>query len=367
MADHAAAGRSRLLLVGAGHAHLHLLQHADRLAGAGYAVTVVAPRRFDYSGVASAVATGGRGADEGSVDVAALAARGGVTHRDATVAAVDPAAREVSLDDGERLGWDRLCLNLGSVTALPTGVRPGPRVLPVKPLHRLHDLRRHLADPPAGRGHRVTVLGGGPSGVELAGRLAARDDVARVRLLEHGPRLLPGLPRRAGRRVADLLAGRGVDVRTGAGVDALDDEHTVLADGSRLAHDLALVATGLVPPPLVRDAPLGGPRGVPVRGTLRHRDHDDVHAVGDCADFLPRPLPRVGVHGVRQAPVLLDALLAGADGRPAPVYRPQRQALAVLDLGGGTALAVRGRWWWLGPAALAVKHRIDDRWLAGYR
>ena len=141
----------------------------------------------------------------------------------------------------------------------------------------------------------------------------------------------------------------------------------MLRDGTRVPHDTVVLATGLAPPPLATRSPLGGSDGFPVRDTLQHRDHDDVYAAGDCADFLPGPLPRIGVHGVRQGPVLLAALQARIAGAPAPVYRPQRQALAILDLGAGTGLAVRGGWWWLGRASLALKHRIDRRWIDGYR
>jgi hypothetical protein len=46
---------------------------------------------------------------------------------------------------------------------------------------------------------------------------------------------------------------------------------------------------------------------------------------------------------------------------------PQRRALLILNLGDGTALAVRGRWWWHGRAALGLKDWIDTRWLARLR
>ena len=92
-------------------------------------------------------------------------------------------------------------------------------------------------------------------------------------------------------------------------------------------------------------------------------------AVGDCARFTPRPLPRIGVHGVRQAPVLLAALEARGRGEDADqhVYRPREHFLSVLDLGAGHALATRARWWWGGRGALMLKRRIDRRWIESYR
>lgn len=357
----------RLLLVGAGHAHLHLLRHASRLDAAGYRTTLVAPARFDYSGAASGIAAGGRDPAEGQIDVAALVRHRQVDHRQGVVTAVDPFTRTAITDDGSYLEWDVVSFNIGSIAFVPPASTSAGAVVGVKPLSELVTLRERLASPPAGRGHHVTVVGAGASGIELAAHLASRSDTDRVHLLERGTQVGGFLPRRAARRLVGLLDARGVRILTAADPERIEEDAVILRDGTRLPHDTVVVATGLGPPPLATRSPLGGPRGFPVRATLQHRDHDDVYAAGDCADFLSVSLPRIGVHGVRQGPVLLAALEARATGRPAPVYRPQRQALSILDLGGGTALAVRGRWWWAGRSSLALKRRIDQRWLSAYR
>jgi NADH dehydrogenase FAD-containing subunit len=138
-------------------------------------------------------------------------------------------------------------------------------------------------------------------------------------------------------------------------------------DGERHEHDTVVIATGLTPTGFASDSGLGDARGIPVRATLQHVDHDDIYAAGDAPYFTPGPLPKLGVHGVRQGPVLEHSLLARQDGRPLPVYEPHRHALQILDLGGGTALATRGRWWAEGPLLRRLKLAIDRRWLARYR
>lgn len=357
----------RLLLVGAGHAHLHLVRNAARLARAGYRTTLVAPEWFDYSGAASGIAAGDRDPGEGRIHVAALARSRPLDHREGLVTAVDLASRTATTDDGALVEWDLVSFNIGSVASVHPTSAGSEAVIGMKPLSDLTVLRERLASPPAGRGHRITVVGAGASGIELAAHLAARDDTDRVYLLERGPHVGGFLPRRAARRLLALLDARGVRILTEADPERIDEDAVVLRDGTRLLHDTVVVATGLAPPPLATQSPLGGSHGFPVRATLQHRDHDDVYAAGDCADFLPGPLPRIGVHGVRQGPVLLAALEARASGTLAPVYRPPKQALSILDLGAGAALAVRGPWWWLGRSSLAVKRRIDRRWLSVYR
>lgn len=353
--------------MGAGHAHLHLIRNASRLARAGYRTTVVAPRWFDYSGAASAIAAGSREPGTGRIDVADLAREEPLQHQQGLVTDVDFDTRSVTMENGARVGWDLVSFNIGSVACMPPATASASSIVGVKPLLELIRLRGRLAQPPAGRGHHVTVMGGGASGIELAAHLAARPDTDRVHLLETGPHIGAFLPQRARRRLVGLLEARGVQILTETDPIRVEEGVVLLRDGTRLSHDTVVLATGLAPPPLATRTPHGGRGGFPVRATLQHRDHDDVYAAGDCADFLPASLPRIGVHGVRQGPVLLAAFEARADGAPAPIYRPRRQALSILDLGSGTALAVRGQWWWLGPASLTLKHRIDRKWLATYR
>lgn len=353
-----------LLLVGAGHTHLDVVTRAAELRRAGYRVRLLAPATFHYSGVASATAAGSLPAGSGTVDVAALACAHGVEHVVATLQDLDPGGRRATTSTGVVLAYDVLSLNVGSVVA-SHGMDVDPDVVRVKPLADLAVLDARLRRA-GGPGSVVTVVGAGATGLEMAAHLSTRDDVALVRIVESGPHVGADLPPGARRRLLRLLADRAVEVHVGRRVAAVGAARLRCEDGLVLDHDVALLATGLVAPPVLARLGLGDDDGVPVRATLQHVDHDDVYAVGDCAHFLPARLPRIGVHGVRQAPVLVRSLVARLGDADLPVYVPQRQALAVLDLGDGVALAVRGRWWVHGAAALRLKRWLDRRWLRRY-
>ena len=356
---------TELLLVGAGHAHLYVVKHAAELAEEGYRVQLLAPRFFHYSGVASATAAGALSSDAGRIDVRSLVSASSVEFHEATLESLDPEKRIVVTSDGEHLSYDVLSINIGSVVA-PAGMNVDPAVLRVKPLSGLADLDARLRA--SGQpGATVTVVGGGASGLELAAHLSVRSDGAHVQLVESGPIIGADLPTGARKRIGRLLAARGVVVHTGCTVRELGERQLICDDGTEMQHDVALLAVGLTAPPLLASIGLGDWRGVPVRSTLQHVDRDEIYAVGDCAHFLPGPLPRIGVHGVRQGPVLLHSLLARLRGEKHPVYEPQRRALSILDLGDGVGLAVWGRWWWYGAAALRLKRRIDRRWLRTYQ
>ncbi|MGB3761995.1 MAG: FAD-dependent oxidoreductase [Ornithinimicrobium sp.] len=362
-----------LLLVGAGHAHLHLLRHAQDLAKAGYAVHLLAPAQFRYSGVASATATGVLPISEGAVDVAALAAMGPVQHCVGTLTELDLEGRRARCDDGRWLDYDVISFNIGSVAATHDMV-VSDDVLTVKPLEVLAGLDARLtaavdALADSSRSAHVTIVGGGSSSLELAGNVACREGVV-VNVVEASETISPLLSKGARSAVFRLLTRRGVRVHTDLAVTSVEADRVVLSDGRSLAHDVVILATGLVASPLIQTLGLafeGKPgAGIPVRASLQHPDHDEVYAAGDCSHFLPQPLPRIGVYGVRQGPVLLAALVARATGGKAPEFHPQRQVLQVLDLGGGYGLARRGRWWWIGRGPLRLKRRIDRRWLARY-
>ena len=356
---------SVVLLVGAGHAHLYVVQRAGDLVAAGYRVHLVAPRFFDYSGVVSATAAGALATGAGRIDVRSLTEACGVDFHEGTLQTLDPEARLAITSEGEQLSYDVISLNIGSVVA-PVGMDVDPAVLRVKPLSGLAGLDARLR----AFGHpgaTVTVVGGGASGLELAAHLSVRPDVLQVRLVEAGSMIGADLPVGARKRMVRVLGARGVAVHLGCLVRHLGERHLDCDDGTVLTHDVALLATGLTAPPLLAELGLGDERGVPVRATLQHVDRDEIYAMGDCARFLPRPLPRVGVHGVRQGPVLLQSLLARVRGEQLPAYQPQRRALSILDLGDGVGLAVRGRWWCYGAGALRLKRYIDRRWLRTYQ
>ena len=165
------------------------------------------------------------------------------------------------------------------------------------------------------------------------------------------------------------LYATGTVVRWPAEVVAVDRQGVVLADGRVLACDLAVNATGLLPNPLAAalGLPIAADGGLLVDDCLRSAADPTIFAVGDGATILGRKLARIGVHAVREAPILLHNLVATLNGRAPEPYRPQRYCLAIIGLGDRTALMTRGRWWLKGPPALWLKHWIDRRFVDRYR
>ncbi len=207
--------------------------------------------------------------------------------------AIDPAAHEVSLASGERLGFARLLLATGS----------SPRRLPVPGagLDGVHYLRT-IADSDAikaafGGAARVAVIGGGWIGLETAA--AARAAGAEVTILEMAQLpLLRVLGREVAQVFARLHAGHGVDLRFGVQVAEITGSGgrasgVRLADGTRVGADAVIVGVGISPnTELAEAAGLATANGIVTDASLR-TSAPDVFAAGDVASAFH---PLLGRH-----------------------------------------------------------------------
>lgn len=362
----------RLVLAGAGHAHLHLLAHAASLRAADLDVTLIAPAAFHYSGLATGVLSGALPESAAMIDVAALAAQQGVRHLPTNIVAVDLAAQVTRTAEGENQAFDLISFNIGSVVRDPLNLAAAPGVWPVKPLTRLFDLRKQL-EAMLSRDRRsphVVVAGGGQTGFEVAAAIAGlcerHGQIARLTLVSPHP--ATWAPRAA---VADLLPrlrGRGIVILQGE-VTGRGDGHCRLADGRDLECEMLVLAGGLTAPSLTGGLGLAMDAAgrLLLNPELQALDHPAVFAAGDCAVIAKAPRPPVGVFGVRAAPILLANLIARSQSGPLRPYRPQGRWLSIMDLGDETGLALRDKLWWRSRGALWVKRRLDLGFVARAR
>lgn len=339
---------TRLLLIGAGHAHVQLLRDWARQPAPGVELVLVTPGPLaPYSGMVPGWLAGHYSFAQICIDAAGLAAAAGARLVIANLQTLDPDQRTALLDTGETLAWDWLSLNTGSTLDPPTGLRPP--VLALRPLSALQPawdalLARHAADR-SSRPLRLMAVGAGAAGFEVL--LAARTRLLALQpgrpveatLLSRGPDLLPSLAPGAVRAARRALQRVGARLQLG----------TALTPALAADQDLLLWATGAQAHAWQRDAARRGTLAVDGAGFvrvdvhLRSVSHPQVFAVGDCAAFDP-PLPKAGVYAVRQGPVLtaqLRAALAGATAPPG--YVPQSRFLVLLATGDGRAIASRGR------------------------
>lgn len=355
----------RLVLVGAGHAHAQVLKTWADTPLAGVEVVVVSPHALaPYSGMVPGWLAGSYRFDDIVIDFETLCAQAGARWVPAALSRLQPDQRVIRLDSGEQVAYDLLSLNLGS-TLVPPASEHATQLLPMRPLA---DLRTRY-DALLTRWHtensvdpmRVVAVGGGAAGFEslLAVlqrlRTLRRDRKVSGVLFSHNPQLLPGHPAATQQTAMRLLQQAGVELKLG----------TAWSDGESRRGDLVLWATGAQAHDWQRNPDQRGTLAVSPDGfvrvdeQLRSVSHPHIFAVGDCAHWGPRPLPKAGVYAVRMGPVLLHNLQAALSGTALKPYRPQTRFLSLLATTGGRAIASRGSWSGSGRWAWWLKHHID--------
>ena len=263
-------------------------------------------------------------------------------------ARVDAAARQLHLADGAVLSYDYLILAPG-VRHSYFG-RPGwERLAPgLKTIEDALEIRRRVllaferaerASTPEERHRLLTfvVVGGGPTGVEVAGAIAEIKRYALTRdfrhidprdatvvLLEGGPRLLPSYPPDLSQKAKQTLRDLGVDVRTDSMVTGVEDG-AVTSVGWRIPTDTVIWAAGNVGSPLLATvgAPLDRLGRVLVESDCSVTSHPEILVLGDGAAYrhdarfevLPGIAP-VALQQGRYAADLIRADLAGRKRRP---------------------------------------------------
>lgn len=365
--------RPRVVIVGAGFGGL---QAAKVLANESVEITVIDRNNYHcFLPLLYQVATAGLEPEAIAQPVRRILRAPNVRFMMAEVTGIDLERRCVRINVGaadgksahEDVPYDYLIVAAGSVTNFfgmtsveeaAYGVKDLPEAVELRD-RILRSFERAEQAAPEDRTRLMTtiVVGGGPTGVELAGALAElqrhvlrrdfpRLDLTqgRVLLLEATDKVLPTLPdslrRKAERQMRDL----GVEVSTGAAVASADEEGVTLRDGDRIAAGTVIWVAGVRASPLADMLGGGGPAGrVAVRPTLQTAARDEAYVVGDMAFVTeqgghPAIAPVAIAQGETAAKNVLRAI-AGQAQRP--IDFTARDMLVTIGRSRGVAV-VRG-------------------------
>jgi NADH:quinone reductase (non-electrogenic) len=294
---------------------------------------------------------------------------------------LDARIAHATTPDGHdlELGYDNLIVAAGATGGLKT--LDDAREIRSQVL-RAFELAELATDPAEQAAWlRFAVVGGGPTGIELAGQIAAlaqrtlRDDYraidtrrATISLIEGGPRVLGEFTEPVQRRAASDLAELGVDVWQRARVVDIDDEGVEILSASgalvRAPARTTLWAAGVKASPLAESlAPVDRNGRVAVQADLTLPGHPEVFAIGDMAalDGVPGVAPAAMQQG-RHAARTIRRRLADKDTKPFRYVDKGRLAVIGRSRAVGTAFGIRVS----GRLALFIWAVVHVRYLVGW-
>jgi len=370
--------RPRIVIIGAGFGGLTA---AMRLGAVAADVTVIDRRNYHlFQPLLYQVATAALSPADIAAPIRGILARQGNTRVTlGTVTGIDTAER-AALIGQRRIPYDQLVIATGARDAYFGHDEWAEVTLGLKKIDDATAMRRRIlvaferaedCDDETERRRLLTfvIIGGGPTGLELAGAMAelakaalARDfrridpTTARIVLVEAGPRLLPSFPPKLSAVAARALTRLGVELRLGATVTSCDSEGAVLGD-ERIDSNTLIWAAGVTASPAAKWLGVEPGRGgrVAVTADLSLPNHSEIFVIGDTAQVegpdgaLPGVAPVAKQEGAYVARVIA-ARIAGK--RPPPPFRYRNlsnlatigRREAVVDFG---QLQLTGRFAWL--------------------
>ncbi|HYI14795.1 MAG TPA: NAD(P)/FAD-dependent oxidoreductase [Thermomicrobiales bacterium] len=243
------------------------------------------------------------------------------------------------------LYYDHVVLALGGVPSVSRIPGLAEYAFDVQRLSNAFALRNHVIDTleqaaierdPAARERLLTyvVIGGGPTGVEIAAEINSLVDEAvqfyagiersdlRVIIVEYAPRILGPMPENLAAFAAQALEERGIELLVNTGVERIERHLVVLNNGESIHAETVVGSVGVDINPLIRDldAPHDERGRLVAHDTLRVGDYPNVWAVGDNARVMDpttgKPYPQTGQHAVRQAKRVAGNIAAAIKGEP---------------------------------------------------
>ncbi|HET6515356.1 MAG TPA: FAD-dependent oxidoreductase [Thermodesulfovibrionales bacterium] len=363
-----------LVFVGGGHAHLTALLSLEEFRKSGAQVTLVSAAPYHYySGMGPGMLSGLYRPQDVRFHVRRMAENRGASFVEDVVTLIDPEERMLFLRSGGSLRYDLVSFNTGSDIPLIGREDPEENIFTVKPVVNLLKARNFITEKMAQGGLKVSVIGGGPAGVEVAGnvwRIAQKNKGNVIITMFAGTRLLNDLQEKARLIALESLAERGISVIEGQHVKRCSKGRIALHDSADIPFDVAFLATGVRPSSFFRDSglPIGADGGLLVNACLQSVRYPEIFGGGDCISLEGHRLAKVGVYAVRENPVLMKNLLASLRGEGRLItFTPQRDYLLILNMGNDHGMLWRRHIVWEGRSAFILKDYIDRRFMRKFQ
>ncbi len=364
----------KLILVGAGHAHIGILRRLinEKISSKNLQISLITEQpQAIYSGMLPGWMAGHYSLFDISIDAKSLCRQAGVRFIQQSLSAIHAKVNQLKTSDNQSFIYDVLSINTGADTDINWlgEAQTTSTIIPIRPIYPFIERWQQIVDEAKQSTHyRLAIVGAGAAAVELV--LAAQ---YRLQQLNHnhqaylicGDDLLPSFNQRFRRKVIGQLERHDIKVIYARAQDYSEGQlHT---DTDALSVDTVIAATGVTGSAWTQNTDLitVDDGFIAVNAVQQSISHDNVFAVGDVATHVDTDVAHSGVHAVFGGAVEANNLLAYLAHKSLKTYQPKKRTLYLLSCGDKYAIAswgnysMQGRWVWY------LKRVIDKRFVEG--
>lgn len=365
-----------LRLIGGGHSHIAVIKKLGMNPIPGIRVTLISNNALTpYSGMLPGLIAGHYTFEDCHIDLRKLCQWAGVQFVCSEVRHIDPITKQIYCHQYPTLRYDLLSINVGSKPALNEINNATIHGHPIKPVEQfLQNWHKWLESAQTTRrSNQIVVIGGGAAGVEIL--LAMHYKLCSTTVIQADftlicadPHILSSHNKRVQEFFKHHLQTLGIRIVCGKHVTSVTAHQLELNDNTTVNYDFFAWAIHAGAQSWLTESGLKcDEQGfIQVDQYLRSISHPDIFSAGDCATFMPMPLPKAGVYAVRQGPILAKNIAAQFENQQLLPFKPQRHFLSILTTGERYAIAsrgplfARGKWVWL------WKNHIDRTFMARF-
>ncbi|GAA0488546.1 FAD-dependent oxidoreductase [Salinibacillus aidingensis] len=359
----------KLLLVGGGHAHLHVIKKLKDHPIADADVTVISPSQFQYfSGKFGAYAEGLLDKSEISINVETLAKNSKINWVQGAVTSIDPKQKMVLTSTGDVLSFDAISFNIGSLTAgtdLPGVVEYAYRI---KPNYHFVDAINECRQT-----DKVVIVGGGAAAIEISLSLQTwrkKNYVNTPVTLISPDRLLQDKSHKISDKIEKIVVQKDINLIKNEEVTSVKHHKIMTSLHNEIYFDKLLWLTGPKAPGLFSTSklPVDDQGYLKVEDTLQVKKYPFMFGAGDCVSLEnDSNIDEGAVSAVKQGPILFKNLKGFFETGEGELYTPQKNGLSMMSLGDKEGFLNYKEHLITGRLAWHLKNWVDTRYIREYK
>tara|TARA_E500000331_G_scaffold358643_1_gene428315 strand:- start:39711 stop:40847 length:1137 start_codon:yes stop_codon:yes gene_type:complete len=368
-----------IILIGGGHSHLEAIYRLGEgsLLNDCKLILISSETHTSYSGMIPGLISGHYTFEECHIDLQRLCNKYNCSFIQQSVSKILPTEQKI-LTESETYHYDLASINTGSIPNCTSATGIKEWAIPMKPLiglaHKIEEFLADVGQSPKHTKHKISIVGGGAAGIEIALALQYQANGKGYNNLEYslitaGNDILDTHSLAVRRKFHRILHQRGITTYYNATVNEVNKDSIKIESKRIIPSDFTILATGAAPTrwPTLSELPTTANGYITTDRFLQVKNISNLFAVGDVASIEGLTYPKSGVYAIKQAHVLATNINNKLRGMPLQAYRPQKNSLALISTGDKNAVASKNILCASGQLIWKWKNHIDQRFVKKFQ